>query len=123
MIKKFYAKEIMMSTTPAKTFLSLDAQVNTYSTPYSKDSEIWSESYLTCFFIFPSSTEVATATNCPPERRKSRRGGDCSVMVREECLVQDGLEGYYWWEVDTPESYTTAQTKIKQLRVACRECT
>jgi hypothetical protein len=39
-------------------------------------------------------------------------------------LLPGKLEGCYRWKYDTPETYTTTLTEnIKQLRVACSECT
>jgi hypothetical protein len=61
----------------------------------------------------------------PHFRRKSLRGGG-SGAVRGDSLLVVGLKGCYWWKTvwRTRELHCYIQTEnIKQLRVACSECT
>jgi hypothetical protein len=58
--------------------------------------------------------------------RESPCGGGGSGAVRGESLLVGGLKGCYWWKTvwRIRELHCYIQTEnIKQLRVACSECT
>jgi hypothetical protein len=72
----------------------------------------------------PLSTQRAIVQSAFHE--KVPAGGAGSGAFRGESLLAGGLKGCYWWKTEwrTRELHCYIQTEnIKQLRVACSECT
>jgi hypothetical protein len=81
-------------------------------------------------FHLPTATPISymqyknKAKYSPPASRKSLRWNGCSGAVYGGCLLSGGLEGCYWWEVQHARvTLLHTDRTLKQLRVACRECT